>query len=752
MDLVIAAGFPEANRQTMVAIAMAESGGDTGAINTSNSNGSVDRGLFQINSIHGYEPSSLFDAKINTAAARSIYDSQGITAWSAYNNGSYLQYMGDANVTGGGAPYEYSPDNQGYAFISPDRFEMYWGANRPLYVLSGSGSASIQHVNAPDFGSEYSVVLFEWTAPYSGVVHFDHLPMVGAYPYADLYSPTPLNASYTQEDNGFYHLGRMVWEVKAGVTYKWVLETYLDPMPSTFPRGSISWGDPAVAGAPSTGLSKVCGELEPQTTTHRTSWGASHTYDSGLPGASNANFHPAGKRAESAHGEMRAENYGEPYIDYPPVSHYSYRGHYWPWPKADGLGSRYGNVQEAIDSGEYDSQAINDKVLNGTLWFGDSAYARADYKGPDGVLGSEAVMNLRSHFMWEWSTGVQHLHYGASNRAFWKPWFPTIINMHQGHDQHVTTSLFMVPVPSPEYIARQNQWALDGKGMVPPHPGPIEFENGTGAVMGDISMRVTLTGWKNYNGEMPFMGILGGTKNQPAHHGLKCNVYDITNAGNWTYTDKQTVKTYTLNPFSTPSTMSYVEHKHDIRYTNWTTNPGGELIASFDLPFPGGSGVASGEAYDGVWQDTIGLPGYSVEIPISYERFTAVGGPSSRITDYKSVSGTEFAYYDSVEFKTSEATVMGDMPVRFAVFAVVTNQIEQRAPFYDVRYLWVNYASATYHVDVINTRRLPKIRKCRYVETVDYTDPCLRPLGVLTAVRDREWSNYQSSINSPRIR
>jgi hypothetical protein len=45
--LVAEVNFPPEDRVTMVAIAKAESGWTVDAINTANSNGSVDRGLFQ---------------------------------------------------------------------------------------------------------------------------------------------------------------------------------------------------------------------------------------------------------------------------------------------------------------------------------------------------------------------------------------------------------------------------------------------------------------------------------------------------------------------------------------------------------------------------------------------------------------------------------------------------------------------------------------------------------------------------------
>ena len=84
--------FPE-NPEVMLAIAKAESKLNPHAINRANRNGSFDVGLFQINSIHGYDEEFLKNEDNNLKVARKIYDTQGITAWSAYNNGAYLKWL-----------------------------------------------------------------------------------------------------------------------------------------------------------------------------------------------------------------------------------------------------------------------------------------------------------------------------------------------------------------------------------------------------------------------------------------------------------------------------------------------------------------------------------------------------------------------------------------------------------------------------------------------------------------------------------
>ena len=81
--------FPE-EPEIMIAIAKAESGQDLNpkAYNKNN-NGSEDIGVFQVNTIHGYDKEWLQDPENNCKAARKVYDTQGKQAWVAYNNGNY---------------------------------------------------------------------------------------------------------------------------------------------------------------------------------------------------------------------------------------------------------------------------------------------------------------------------------------------------------------------------------------------------------------------------------------------------------------------------------------------------------------------------------------------------------------------------------------------------------------------------------------------------------------------------------------
>jgi len=82
--------FPEDPR-TAVAVASCESGLKATAYNDKNYNDSVDRGLFQLNSVHddrmdelGLDPWSVED---NTEFARMLYDESGWQPWVCYTKG-----------------------------------------------------------------------------------------------------------------------------------------------------------------------------------------------------------------------------------------------------------------------------------------------------------------------------------------------------------------------------------------------------------------------------------------------------------------------------------------------------------------------------------------------------------------------------------------------------------------------------------------------------------------------------------------
>lgn len=85
------AGGPAGAAPIAAAIAMAESGGNSTATNN-DSNGSTDRGLWQINSVHGSQ--STYDVMGNARAAVAI-SNQGTnwSPWTTYTSGAYRQYL-----------------------------------------------------------------------------------------------------------------------------------------------------------------------------------------------------------------------------------------------------------------------------------------------------------------------------------------------------------------------------------------------------------------------------------------------------------------------------------------------------------------------------------------------------------------------------------------------------------------------------------------------------------------------------------
>ena len=84
------AGFPTSAIPQGLGVATAESGLRTDAVSPPNSNGTVDRGLWQINSVHGKDPARLMDPAYNTQVAFELWRSAGNSwrPWSTFNNGT----------------------------------------------------------------------------------------------------------------------------------------------------------------------------------------------------------------------------------------------------------------------------------------------------------------------------------------------------------------------------------------------------------------------------------------------------------------------------------------------------------------------------------------------------------------------------------------------------------------------------------------------------------------------------------------
>ena len=109
-NVLRAAGFPESAIPTMMAIAKAESGWNPAAVNNKNRNGSIDQGLFQINSVHrgnSWYPTNPMDPYQSAVAAYNIWKGAGGTYrdWSVYNSGAYKKFLQAAPpIQSGGNP------------------------------------------------------------------------------------------------------------------------------------------------------------------------------------------------------------------------------------------------------------------------------------------------------------------------------------------------------------------------------------------------------------------------------------------------------------------------------------------------------------------------------------------------------------------------------------------------------------------------------------------------------------------------
>lgn len=104
--LWLAAGGPQDIAGTMTAIALAESGGETTAINPGRGAGGrrtneYSVGLWQINTLahKKYSREQLKDAQINASEAVRIYRIQGFRAWGAYTDGNYRRFLSAAGVS-----------------------------------------------------------------------------------------------------------------------------------------------------------------------------------------------------------------------------------------------------------------------------------------------------------------------------------------------------------------------------------------------------------------------------------------------------------------------------------------------------------------------------------------------------------------------------------------------------------------------------------------------------------------------------
>jgi hypothetical protein len=96
-DAAAKAGFRDEHLTTAVAVALAESGGNTTVINAREPDGSKSFGLWQINNVHGTLLTSgdWREPRSNAGMAFIVWQRAGRkwTPWGAYNNQSYRLYL-----------------------------------------------------------------------------------------------------------------------------------------------------------------------------------------------------------------------------------------------------------------------------------------------------------------------------------------------------------------------------------------------------------------------------------------------------------------------------------------------------------------------------------------------------------------------------------------------------------------------------------------------------------------------------------
>lgn len=107
LKLSLNQGLSDRDAVIMTAISLAESAGIPDETNFNRDSGDQSYGLWQINMIDKLGPArakdlklknyeELLDAETNSRAMRYVLQRQGFSAWSAYRNGSYRQYLPDA--------------------------------------------------------------------------------------------------------------------------------------------------------------------------------------------------------------------------------------------------------------------------------------------------------------------------------------------------------------------------------------------------------------------------------------------------------------------------------------------------------------------------------------------------------------------------------------------------------------------------------------------------------------------------------
>lgn len=101
--LWVQAGGSAASAPIAAAVALAESSGNPNAINDKNSDGSIDRGLWQINSVHGAQSTTDIMANARAAVAISNHGTNW-NPWTTFKDGKYKKFLNlSDDKTAGGA-------------------------------------------------------------------------------------------------------------------------------------------------------------------------------------------------------------------------------------------------------------------------------------------------------------------------------------------------------------------------------------------------------------------------------------------------------------------------------------------------------------------------------------------------------------------------------------------------------------------------------------------------------------------------
>ena len=166
-NLWLQAGGNKGWSYVMAAIAMAESGGNPLAHHV-DSNGSVDYGLWQINTIHHYAVQDMLNPQQNAKEAVSIFNSAGPHAWSTYNNGAYKKYM----PSGKGTPNIADPV-PGASFARIDQGVDYI-AKKPVTALVGGTITDITPFATGEGVASHTAILEKFDAPvtYGGRTYY----------------------------------------------------------------------------------------------------------------------------------------------------------------------------------------------------------------------------------------------------------------------------------------------------------------------------------------------------------------------------------------------------------------------------------------------------------------------------------------------------------------------------------------------------------------------------------------------------